>query len=292
MYYKNCPTCGKEQTYSWKISFEKAIKSNSLCRSCNSKIVSHKRPQNQKGYKNINNTKEKNIMYGRSIYDIWIEKYGNEEGRKKIEQHKERSKKNNKSKERSGIPLIETFKSKYGNEKGKEKYNEWLESQKNSGMKGGKNPSYGKPAHKLSGRGIKGYIDGIFFRSLLEMQYIYFRLKNGDKIEGAEKLEFRTTYNDKNGNEKTYHPDFLINSKTIIEVKPSKFLERNKNKIEAGQNKFKDNYIVETEKTFPFLIDRNSAKELLECKRLQFVNSDEKRGLDCIRKLGYIKKEN
>lgn len=43
--------------------------------------------------------------------------------------------------------------------------------------------------------------------------------------ESAESKKFSIQYVDYNGNDRTYRPDFLINKKVLVEIKPKKLME-------------------------------------------------------------------
>jgi hypothetical protein len=131
-----------------------------------------------------NSSGSKNGMYGRTYYQVWVEKYGKEEADRR---QKEKNKK-------TSIQCT-----------------------------GKNNPMYGKPSPKGSGNGWSGWYKGWFFRSLLELSYVVNVLEpNGDDWESAESLNIKIPYKNYKGVERTYTPDFLINSKTLVEVKPSK----------------------------------------------------------------------
>jgi len=140
----------------------------------------------------------KNGMYGKKVYDIWIEKYGKEEADKKEIARKEKI-----SKASSG---------------------------KNNGM-------YGKPSPQGSGNGWKGWYKGIFFRSLLELSFLINYIERFNfKMENAEKTKYSIKYKDYKGTDRTYFADYIINDKYIVEIKPKNFHKSISNipKIKAG----------------------------------------------------------
>jgi Zn-finger nucleic acid-binding protein len=227
MYKRLCPNCKEEINYKTKYNIEKAEANNSLCRRCiNKKVwtselrkkISKKysgegnpffnkhhtdeskekyRISRKKSYKNSKyKTKEfrkklsesvsgeKNGMYGKSVYDVWVEKYGKEKA-DKLE--KERSKKISKS------------------------------------MSGKNNPMYGKPSPQGSGNGWSGWYKGWFFRSLKELSYMINVIERFNlKWESCEKGKFAIEYVDVNDKKRNYFPDFLIENKYIVEIKPKK----------------------------------------------------------------------
>ena len=79
---------------------------------------------------------------------------------------------------------------------------------------------YGKPSPQGSGNGWSGWYKGWFFRSLLELSYMINVIeKNGWKWENAESKKYKISYmvDDK---ERNYFCDFLIEDKTLTEIKP------------------------------------------------------------------------
>jgi hypothetical protein len=98
-----------------------------------------------------------NHFFGKSYEKIIIEKYGNEEGFKKIKE-----KKQNMNKRMSGI----------------------------------NNPMYGKPSPEGSGNGWSGWYKGFYFRSLMELSFIKLMIDNDIKIKSGEKEIFSIKYYD------------------------------------------------------------------------------------------------
>ena len=125
-----------------------------------------------------------NGMYGRSIYDIWVKKYG-----QKIAEVKEKE----------------------------------LNKKRSINCSGKNNPMYGKPTPQGAGNGWSGWYKGWFFRSLKELSYMIKEIESKNKRwRTAETKDLRINYIDYKGNERTYRADFLIEEKELIEVKPSK----------------------------------------------------------------------
>lgn len=87
---RNCPDCKKQILYKLKKYYDVAIKNNSKCKSCSilghsvSKATRNKISKSNSGKsKHIDQYGEKNPRYGKSNYDIWLEKYGKEIADKK-----------------------------------------------------------------------------------------------------------------------------------------------------------------------------------------------------------------
>lgn len=228
---RNCPTCGKELCYTNKYTLKTAEIKKSNCKSCGLKktMTKERLEQMSERVKGKNNpmygkfgdknpffgkthtdkTKrlmsenkdtsvyktdefrekmskvtsgKKNGMFGRSFYDVWLDKYGKEIADEKMIKHKEKLSINSS---------------------------------------GEKNPMYGKPSPKGSGNGWSGWYKGWFFRSIKELTYMIkvierFRLK----WEDGENKKFSIDYVDYKGNKRTYRPDFIINNKYMVEIKP------------------------------------------------------------------------
>ena len=127
---------------------------------------------------------DKNPMYGKSFYDVWVDKYGEEGANKKLRDYK---------------------------------------AQKSVRNSGANNPMYGRPSPKGSGNGWSGWYKGWYFRSLRELSYVINHLeKKSLKWESAEKKKFSIAYKDWDGTDKTYRPDFFVENKQLIEIKPER----------------------------------------------------------------------
>ncbi len=152
-------------------------------------------------------------------------------------------------------PLYEHWTNKYGKQVADEKLAAMKakHSQNNSGTG---NPMYGKPAPQGSGAGISGWYKNWFFRSLRELTYVLTVLEpNGDSWVCTEKKNYGIKYVF-NGKTKTYFPDFLINNKKIVEIKPLRLQTTANNlaKKEAAEN---------------FCVDNNLIYEIIDIKPIQ-----------------------
>jgi len=213
---KSCPSCGLSVLYSSKNALKLSIRKNSVCRKCASTgenngmygKTAEKNPffgkhhtqktisvlkKVDKSYTKTDDFKKKlsvlnkgvnNSMFGLTVYDLWVKKYGVDVANEKLKITKLKHSKNNS---------------------------------------GSGNPMYGKPSPTGSGNGWSGWYKGWYFRSLKELTYMVkvierFKLK----WENGESAKFKITYLDYNGNKRNYYPDFIVNDKYVIEIKPKK----------------------------------------------------------------------
>lgn len=85
--------------------------------------------------------------------------------------------------------------------------------------KGARSNSFGKPTSPKSGYGWCGWYKNIIFRSLYELEYMVNNLKDRQWVS-AESLEFMIPYINKDGIKRNYFPDFFVDGKYLIEIKP------------------------------------------------------------------------
>lgn len=160
-------------------------------------------------------------MYNISNTGISLfERLGEDIARQSIERRKQTILKN----EENGIFIsrpgnTKTWIERYGEEEAARK-KEWLRYNNKLVPKFGEdNPQWGKPAHKLSGKGIKGYYNGVFFRSLMEASFIInFLEKNNLKYENGELRKFAIPYIFE-GRKRNYFCDYVVEN-NYYEIKP------------------------------------------------------------------------
>jgi hypothetical protein len=170
-----------------------------------------------------------------------------------------------------------TYDEIYGVEKSLQIKNKLSQSGKgkHSMLLGPKNPQYGKPAHKLSGKSSKGYYKGIFFRSIHELSFIINVLERSNIVwESGEHKNHIIPYVTKRGVKRNYFPDF-ITEKEIIEIKPSALIntEQNISKQQAAKifaKQINKKYNVYTEKDF-CLLKQNEINVLLAHEKIKFI---------------------
>jgi len=111
------------------------------------------------------------------------------------------------------------------------------------------NPPNTIPKNGKGGRGYKsGYLNGHYFRSSYEKQFIKTCLEYNIKIESAETKEFRVLY-EFNGKKKFYYPDFYLpDYNVIIEIKPTTLLDNKINSLKFDAAlKQHENFTILTE---------------------------------------------
>lgn len=91
------------------------------------------------------------------------------------------------------------------------------------GSKGEKNGMFGKPSPQGSGNGWSGWYKGWYFRSLRELSFMINYIERFNfKWQTLENKKHAIPYINYEGTKRNYFPDFLLNDKYIIEIKPKK----------------------------------------------------------------------
>jgi hypothetical protein len=183
---------------------------------------------------------ENNGMYGKTYYQIWVEKYGKEVADKKQKE------KNEKTSLR---------------------------------VSGTGNPMYGKPAPQGAGNGWKGWYKGWFFRSLKELSYVLNVLEPQNiSWESAESLGIKIPYTAHDGLTRNYTPDFLINGKKLVEIKPQRL--RNSLSVRVKEDaalKYAKENNLEYEIIDPIDIQHQVVRKLHENGEITFMKQYEKK---------------
>ncbi len=100
----------------------------------------------------------------------------------------------------------------------------------------------GKIPAKGCGNGWCGWYKGWFFRSLRELSFMVKEIEaNNLQWESGESDRHKIEYIGLDGQIRAYYPDFIINNKIIIEVKP---LALQKNKIVMLKSKFAKEFAI------------------------------------------------
>lgn len=162
------------------------------------------------------------------------------------------------SKDRDSVKSLRKFYGMTWNEKfGREKADKMREvASKNCKFVpkfGPDNRQFGKPAHKLAGKGTKGYYRGIYFRSLLEASFIRHLQNNNIQFENGELRKYAILYVFE-GRQRNYFSDF-VTADAVYEIKPKSLLKTAINcvKFEAARIWCMNNnkkYIIKCEDDF------------------------------------------
>jgi hypothetical protein len=267
-YNRVCSKCNKILTYTNKYVYNESVKNKRLCRSCGAKkmcltdeqkfIMASRFGPPRCGKNNPfygkKHTKEalkiiaeksvkigkENGMFGKNVYDIWFIKYGKEEADKRL----------------SALKHIRSI--------------------NNSGKN---NPMYGKPSPMGSGNGWSGWYKGWYFRSLRELSYVITYLeRNGLRWVSAEKKEFSIPYQDYNGKDRIYHPDFLVEDNRLVEIKPDKLKKSITNKLkQIAAEKFCTKMGYKFEMIEPKKMGDKQISELYKKGLIKFISRYDKK---------------
>ena len=226
-YKRKCPKCGKDIYHSTEEYCRLMERKETLCKSCGcrnpdrlarmsemnsgeknpffgkkhtdatririaNRDYSCNSTQVQRDRVSLQVTGSGNPMYGRKVYDVWLEKYGKDEADRRRKEKADKA-----SKQCSGMG----------------------------------NPMYGKPSPQGSGNGWSGWYKGWYFRSLKELSYVVLVIEaNGYKWRSAESKDLKIPYV-VDGISRTYFADFFIDETTLVEVKPKKLMDSRLNSL-------------------------------------------------------------
>lgn len=130
------------------------------------------------------NSGDKNPMFGKTVYSIWIEKYGEDIANERMNE---------------------------------------LRLKQSLNSSGKNNPMFGKPSPNGSGNGWSGWYKNWFFRSVKELSYMINVIERYNmEWVSAESNNYKINYNDYKNSDRTYTADFIVNNKYMVEIKPKK----------------------------------------------------------------------
>lgn len=259
MYTKNCPNpnCSREMHYKNLKSFKRSNERNTICNSCR-------------------NSGENNAMYGKSLYETWVKKYGEDGAKQKQEEFNlkasnryenmvekygqeeadkrwgERFKDRDQTGDKNpmaGKSIYSRWLEKYGKEEADLRYINW-KANLSKASSGENNGMYGKPSPIGSGNGWKGWYKNIYFASLKELFYMKQLFDNNIKFENGEQKKFKIQY-EFMGKKANYFLDFYLpETDEYVEIKPIKLTNspRNYAKFIAAKGKLGDKFKILTEK--------------------------------------------
>jgi len=229
MYKRECPECKRDLFYKSNSALWLSNKKRSECKSCA-------------------RSGSKNPMHGKKgVLNPFFGKKHNEQTLLKLREFDHSYTKTDSFREkmktasfwndpRSKRSTYVKFIEKYGERLGKEKY-EILLTNRSNRMIGSGNPMFGKPSPQGSGNGFSGWYKNWFFRSLRELMFMIKVIErfNFDWKTGECK-SIKISYIDWKGTERNYFPDFVLNNKYVVEIKPKRlwFSDAVKRKKEAA----------------------------------------------------------
>lgn len=261
-----CNHCKKEFTKEWSSLYLNYILKNKepLCKSCM--------------------LKERITQYNKSVAGLTPEeRFGEEKGKKFRQKMSEVTSGENNP--RYGVEVLKetrekmrkaqigkTYEDKFGKEGAIE-----IRKKLSKANSGSNNPMYGKPSPQGSGNGWSGWYKGFYFRSILELSFLKVNLN--ENLKSAENIKI--PYIDYNGVKRNYLPDFILNDKELIEIKPLSLINslENKLKFEAAEKYCEENNLifkVFTENDFKVL-STDEIRELKENNEIKFIERYEEK---------------
>lgn len=230
----SCDNCSKE----WESTLSNQIKglktyNKDLCRSCK-QIEQNKQGLRKDQYKKAGEGAKRNLT-GKTFDELHGIEKSNEIKNKISNKVKGELNPNFGGKYSHGFGDLDqkgkTIEELWGDEIGKR-----LRKHYSDTRKGSNNNMFGKPSPAGSGNGWSGWYKGWLFRSLLELSYVINVLERfGFNWESAENTNYKIPYKNHDNISKNYYPDFIVNEKYLIEVKP-KHLYDSYNVIEKKNN--------------------------------------------------------
>lgn len=223
-YTRKCPECGEPIIHKTKYSRNQCNKDKRPCRPCSSRLRYEKYGSHIDIINaNVKSGKRKNGFDGKShsnkSRNLISESHLNNPEPYRTPEFREKMSKlfSGKNNPMYGKNIFNIWVGKYGIEEAKKREKIWKEklSLKN---KGKNNPMYGKESPKNSGKGVSGWYNEFYFRSLHELTFILICERFKIKLVSAEKI--RINYISYTGNERTYSPDYIVNDNLLVEIKP------------------------------------------------------------------------
>jgi hypothetical protein len=224
-YLRVCPLCGNELRYGSVKNRNQAEKKKKICRECSIKEINSRPGIGKQRIKNRREyTGENNPFFGKHHTEDAKKKTGNyDRVHCQSEEFKSKCSRPGQFNGMYGKTVLQVWTEKYGEQEADRKFSE-MQRKKSEKSKGSNNPMYGKPSPAGSGNGWGGWYNGWYFRSLRELSYVLVLEKKQREWRSAEGSEFRIPYTDIEGNNRTYRPDFLVDRKILVEVKPDRLM--------------------------------------------------------------------
>lgn len=265
---RKCPKCNEDIIYHDKYTFNKAAKNNTLCFSCGRKSEKNISAIVERNKTNIRSGEDAS-MFGKTAKGQWIEKYGLKEAeRLECECNNKKSVANSGNKNPMfGKTVKNVWIKKYGLEQAEKLDIEYRKKQ-SINSSGENNPMFGKPSPIGSGNGWSGWYKGDFFRSLLELSFMF---EHDGRYKTCESKDFKIEYFI-DGVKRNYFPDFVVDN-IVYEIKPKKLWSSYQNNIKTnaaiewcGNN----NYVYEIFE--PIKLDKEKIKELVDSEIVKLTD--------------------
>jgi len=273
-YSRKCPKCDSDMSYKTKQWYLYAIKINSKCKTCSA------REQLAKIHQEIADGIRKPLFKGQKHKQESIDKMMNHPN------HKPWTKHDNCVGDKchfTGKPqiehLMEIWTKKYGKEEADKKLIE-LKKLQSFNSTGEKNGMYGKPSPQGSGNGWSGWYKDWYFRSLHELSYVILVIERFN-IEWSSAENIKIKYIDFKNQERNYFPDFLLNNKYIIEIKPKRLFNSISviDKKNAAIEYCKNNNLI-YKLISPQILTISQIKEKYLCGDIKFIDKYDKKFIE------------
>jgi hypothetical protein len=143
-----------------------------------------KKTHTEKSKEKISNYQKFNSpMRGKSVFSVWVEKYGLDVANQKMDDMKAKQRVNST---------------------------------------GCNNPMFGKPSPNGSGNGYSGWYAGHYFRSLRELMFMIYADRFKLNLTSLESKKYAIPYTNDLNIQRNYFADFIVNDKYFLEIKPKR----------------------------------------------------------------------
>lgn len=214
-----CPNCGTTIAYQNKHSLSTGTRRKSLCKRCTSIKTGFTARFATPG----RNTGTANGFFGKTHTADARRRMGQQDrSHSKTDEFRQKMSEVTKGENNPmfGRRIMDVWVEKYGADAAQVRNGEWRR-RLSVATSGSNNPMFGKPSPQGAGNGWSGWYKGWYFRSIRELSYVVMYLEpSGVMWRTAEALGIRIPYVDPTGHERTYTPDFLVNERQLVEIKP------------------------------------------------------------------------
>lgn len=145
---------------------------------------------------------------------------------------------------------------------------------------GENNNMFGKPSPQGSGNGWSGWYKEWFFRSLKELSFMINVIERFNfKWESAETNKYKISYINDLGRKRNYFPDFILDDKYLVEIKPKPLHNTiiNKSKKEAALLFCKKNNLKYKMLDVNIILNYEDINKLLKENKIKFTDRYQKK---------------